>query len=349
MKPIHGGNVHAYLAQTGRMPLDFSANINPLGLPPAVRAAAEQAVAAAVHYPDPACTALRMAIAAAHGVPAGKVLCGNGAADLIYRFAYGLRPKTALLCAPTFAEYGQALAAVGCHLHTHALREAGDFRLTAALLPALDGMDALCLCNPNNPTGQTIDPSLLEDILEACAARGIHVLLDECFVDFLDSPAAHTRIPALQQYPRLVILRAFTKLYAMPGLRLGYCLCGDERLLARMDAAGPPWSVSTVAQAAGLAALSLPDFADRARALIRQERAFLKQSLHALGFSPLGEANFLLLQTPPSLPDALAREGILVRRCASFDGLGNGWIRVAIRTHPENVRLITSIARCLHG
>lgn len=349
MTQTHGGDVHRYQARFGSAPLDFSANINPLGMPQAARAAAVDALAQAVHYPDPACTLLRGAIATQEGISTDWLLCGNGAADLIYRFAYAAGAQAGLVCAPSFGEYAQAMKAAGTAVRRHPLHEAEGFRVTAAILPALEGVQTLYLCNPNNPTGQTIAPEVLTAILNACAARQIRVLLDECFTGFLDDPASAARTRELARYPNLVILRAFTKLYAMPGLRLGYALCADARLLARMEAAGPPWSVSTVAQAAGVAALSEPGYRDRTRALIRAERGYLRQRLSQLGLTACGEANFLLFKAAPGLPDMLLREGIMVRDCANFEGLGEGWVRIAVRTRTENDRLLAALKRYLHG
>lgn len=349
MKQLHGGDIYTYEAAYGEAPLDFSANINPMGMPVAVRAAARDAIERAAYYPDPACTALRGAVGRREGLPADQLLCGNGAADLIYRFAYAAGAKNALVCAPTFSEYALAFAAVGSAVHTHRLQEAEGFRVTEAILPALSGMDALCLCNPNNPTGLPIVPEVLDAILEACAQRGIYVLLDECFVDFLEEPQRHTKMGWLARHPRLIVLKALTKLYAMPGLRLGYAACADTALLARIEKAGAPWSVSVPAQAAGIAAMEDAIYAVQTRAWVQDERAFMKQMLGQLGLSPMGEANFLLFKARAGLADALREEGILVRDCANFDGLGEGWVRIAIRQRAENMRLLTRLSRCLHG
>lgn len=349
MNQIHGGDIEAYRRAYGKDPIDFSANINPLGMPMAARNAAQNALEAAVQYPDPDCTALCEAITAHDTVSAGQVLCGNGAADLIYRFAYATAPQAALVCAPTFGEYASALTASGAAVRTHHLRETDGFRVTERILPDLKGIDALFLCNPNNPTGLTVAPELLLTILDTCARQNTRVLLDECFLSLLDDPAHHTMVPRLRQYPQLVILKAFTKFYAMPGLRLGYALSADEALLGRMKSAGAPWSVSTVAQAAGIVTLADRQYIAETKAWIQTERAFLQQRLHQMGFAPMGEANFLLFQATPDLPAALAAEGILVRGCQSFEGLDGSWIRIAVRSREENLQLLSRLAACLRG
>lgn len=349
MQQTHGGDILGSYLRTGHTPIDFSANINPCGMPEGVRDAALRAVAGGIHYPDPRCRELVAALAVHEGIPSSGILCGNGAADLIYRFAYALRPQKALLCAPTFSEYEAAISAAGGQTVLHMLSPDNGFMLTEDILPKIDDAQALFLCNPNNPTGQPVPPALLRAILDACAARQTYLLLDECFIDFLDDPAAHSCVPLLGRYPNLVILKAFTKLYAMPGLRLGYALCADGSFLEKMSLAGPPWSVSTVAQAAGIAALAEHTYVSTARALVSEERMFMKQMLAQLGLHAIGEANFLLFQAKPGLSAWLEGEGILVRNCASFQGLDDNWIRIAIRTRKENMALLSRLGRYLHG
>ena len=254
---IHGGDWAGFEAQHGRPPLDFSANVSPLGLPEAVRRAVEASLPHADRYPDPLCRALTGALAQAEGLPEAWLLCGAGAADLIFRLVLALRPARALVCAPTFAEYGEALTLAGCELLRCPLTAERGFAVTEAILEAITpGVELVFLCEPNNPTGRTTPRPLLDRILARCQRIGARLVIDECFNEFLDDPAAHTMKGRLGGCENLLILNAFTKIYAMAGLRLGWCACSDEALLARMAKAGPPWAVSGPAQAAGLAALA---------------------------------------------------------------------------------------------
>ena len=264
MELTHGGDWAGYRAEFGRDPLDFSANVSPLGLPEGVAKAITAALATADRYPDPFCRALREKLAAHEGVPAEQLLCGNGAADLIFRLVWAKRPRKALVTAPTFAEYAAALETVGCTVERYFLREADDFAVTVAFCDAIDdSVDMVFLCQPNNPTGQLTHPALVARILEKCTACGALLLLDECFLDFLPDHASLTAKPLLGS-GNLLILKAFTKLYGMAGVRLGYALSADPALLDAMGAAGQPWGVSSLAQAAGLAALRKdPDFVGR--------------------------------------------------------------------------------------
>ena len=256
MELVHGGDWAGYRAEFGRDALDFSANVSPLGLPAGVAAAITAALPMADRYPDPLCRALRTKLAAAEGVDSAQILCGNGAADLIYRLALALRPRRALLPAPTFAEYAAALETVDCDVQRFLLREENDFAVTDGFVDAIDdSTDAVFLCQPNNPTGQVTPLAMVQKLLHRCADCGAVLVVDECFLDFLAARDALTAKTVLRDAPNLIILKAFTKLYAMAGVRLGYALCSDAALLDKMRAAGQPWAVSGLAQAAGLAAL----------------------------------------------------------------------------------------------
>ena len=347
MERTHGGDWAAYQREYGAAPLDFSANVSPLGVPEGVRAAIAAAAGEADRYPDPACRDLREAIAAHEGVDARWVLCGNGAAELIWRAALAARPRRALLAVPCFREYEAALAAVGCAVERYPLGE--TFCLGADFLRAINrNIDMIILCNPNNPTGRTIGPPLLRDIVARCAETGTRLLVDECFVDLLDEPERHTVAGRLGAAPWLLILKAFTKLYGMAGVRLGYALCDDAAYLEEMRRAGPPWAVSHLAQAAGSAALRERDYVKRVRALVCTERPRLYESLCALGLRVVqGEANFLLFHSEKPLDLPLRERGILLRRCGDFAGLDDGWYRAAVRTRAENERLIAAIKEVL--
>ena len=223
--------------------LDFSANVSPLGLPEGVARAITAALPTADRYPDPLCRELRAKLALHEGVPAEQILCGNGAADLIFRLVWARKPRRALVTAPTFAEYATALESVGCTVERFFLREQEDFAVTDAFCAAIrPGVDMVFLCQPNNPTGQLAALPLVEQILHRCAACGTLLVVDECFLDFLPDHALHTAKGLLGEGD-LVILKAFTKLYGMAGVRLGYALSADTALLEQMQACGQPWGV----------------------------------------------------------------------------------------------------------
>ena len=258
------------------------------------------------------------------------------------------KPRRALVTAPTFAEYATALESVGCTVERFFLREQEDFAVTDAFCAAIrPGVDMVFLCQPNNPTGQLAALPLVEQILRRCAACGTLLVVDECFLDFLPDHALHTAKGLLGE-GNLVILEAFTKLYGMAGVRLGYALSADTSLLEQMQACGQPWGVSSLAQAAGLAALEETAYVEKVRALIAEQRPRLTAGLRALGLRVLdGRANYLLFQAPETLGEALRQRGAVLRSCANYPGLGPGWYRTAVRTGPENEQLLKLLAEVL--
>ena len=242
-----------------------------------------------------------------------------------------------MLTAPTFAEYAAALDTAGCEVKRFFLEEAEDFAVTDALVDAVDeSTDMVFLCQPNNPTGQLASPGLVEKLLRRCEACGAILAVDECFLDFLPDADRWTAKPLLES-SSLVIFKAFTKLYGMAGVRLGYCLCGDEALLEKMQAAGQPWAVSSLAQAAGIAALKETAYVDEVRALIAQQRPAMTAGLRALGLRVIdgqGELSALPRTCRPERTTPPAA----VHRCAAarnYPGLGPEWYRTAVRTAPE--------------
>lgn len=341
MQLVHGGDWAGYRAEFGRDALDFSANVSPLGLPEGVARAITAALPTADRYPDPLCRELRAKLALHEGVPAEQILCGNGAADLIFRLVWARKPRRALVTAPTFAEYATALESVGCTVERFFLREQEDFAVTDAFCAAIrPGVDMVFLCQPNNPTGQLASPELVKKLLRRCGECRTILAVDECFLDFLPDADVWTAKPLLESGD-LVILKAFTKLYGMAGVRLGYCLCGDEALLEKMQTAGQPWGVSSLAQAAGVAALKETAYVDEVRALIARQRPVLTAGLRALGLRVIdGKANYLLFRAPADLNERLRPLGTQVRSCANYPGLGPEWYRTAVRTAPENARLL---------
>ncbi len=341
----HGGDWYTYQGI-----LDFSANINPLGTPEEVREAAVLALERMDRYPDSRCRKLTRELSGYLGVGQEKILFGNGAADLIYTLVFAEKPKRAVVAVPTFTEYAQALKAVDCEIVSYHLQKAGQFALEEDYLDLLtEDTDMIFLCSPNNPTGQTIPKELLKQILKRCVRYHIRMVVDECFYDFLEKPDSATMQPFVcaPGYPQLVIVRAFTKLYAMPELRLGYLLCSDTRLLERMQQARQPWSVSQAAQEAGIAALQVErkqGWSARTREYVMAERERMETEFHRLGivFWP-SEVNYLLLWSEMDLLQLLLARGILIRDCANYEGLEKGYYRIAVRTKEENMRLLAEL------
>ena len=349
---IHGGDIYTARENFAGELLDFSANINPLGLPIGVEKALVNSICDCTNYPDPLCRELTLAIAQNENIQPESILCGSGASDIIYRVAYATHPKKAVVAAPCFAEYEQALNAAGCEVYHHILHEKDEFTLTDSILQVLTGdIDILFLCSPNNPTGAPVERELLIKILKQCDKNNIIFVLDECFNDFLDDPQTYTMKQYISGHNNLIILRAFTKMYALAGVRLGYALCQNHTLLGKMYACGSPWGVSSLAQAAGIQALKEGDFVLETKALIKKERAFLKAGLSGLGCRVYAShANYIFFSPHvKGLCKKLEESGILVRSCENYKGLQGEYCRIAVKTHSENERLLCAmeeLAKC---
>ena len=273
-------------------------------------------------YPDPNCRALRRALAAREGVPEEWLVFGNGAADLIVRLAMAVKPRQALVPAPTFSEYEAAVKLAGGETRRFFLDGSRGYRVTADYAGALrPGDEMVFLCNPNNPTGSLAEPGTVAATLEACSRVGAVLVVDECFLPFTDGPSCKG---LLQEYPNLIVLRAFTKLYAMAGLRLGYLLCSGGDLVGRIAAWGQCWSVSTPAQAAGLAALSLPDWEETDPPVSSHRASQGGRQAPGAGLSgvPFRQPASCCSGGTETLWDQAMERGVMLRACGNFPRLG---------------------------
>ena len=341
----HGGDLYSHSVK-----LDFSANTNPFGTPKSVRRAVIESVDLLNQYPDPYCRELVAALADFERVPQEFILCGCGAAELIFSFCTAVKPGKALELAPTFSEYSSALEAVGCEVVRYSLNKENGFALTENFPEFLQDSDCdvLFLCNPNNPTGQIVEPMLLDKIAQVCHERGIRLFLDECFLDLSDQGRDLSLKNKLREYPGLFLLKAFTKSYGMAGLRLGYCLSADQALLTAMGCSTQPWNVSLPAQKAGVAALKEVEFLRQTRLEIQTQRKWLEEQFAALGFCVCpAQANYLLLYHHLPVYERLLERGILVRNCSNYHGLEQGWFRVAVRGERENRVLMDTVRSIL--
>ena len=333
----HGGDIYNSIAE-----LDFSINTNPLGMPPEVRDAIISAVDLCAFYPDPYCRALRESISSCEGVPCGDILCGNGAAELIYSYALALHDdRPALIISPTFSEYRSALNAAGIAAEDYILSCDNGFALTDDILNAdLSRYSAVFLCTPNNPTGRIVEP----DILLSIARTGVRLFADMCFLELSGLGDIYDIPRLISAYPNVAVLKAFTKSCAIPGLRLGYLMCSDRDFLESMSTKTQCWNVSTLAQTAGCAALRCRDTLTRAAELIAGEREYMSRELSSLGFTVFpSSANYILIYNDRDLYRELLARRILIRDCSDYVGLDKGFYRLAVRTRDENDRLIAAI------
>lgn len=339
----HGGDIYSR-----EIEYDFSANINPLGMPEASVKALISNVSAFEVYPDIYCKKLVKAISKFEGVSEKYILCSNGAADLIYRIAYALSPKNALLTAPSFSEYAIALKNVGCKIQYETLYEENNFELTDSVLEKISENDIFFLCSPSNPIGNTVKPELLDKIVKRCTECGTRLVIDECFMDFVNDNEKLMSKKYLEK--DVIILKAFTKIFAMAGLRLGYILCREKRVIDKVRESGSCWSVSAAAQIAGIAALSEKGYIEKTKKYIQTERIYLTGELKKLGFKVFpSKANFIFFKSKFDIETPLLERKIAVRSCKNYIGLNKDFFRIAVRKHEENELLINTIERILQN
>ncbi len=354
----HGGNIFTVARSLGLRPeqlVDFSASINPLGISAEVRTALAAAIDSLIHYPDASHAELKQALARYHNLPANHFTIANGSTELIYNLPAMLpckNGKKALIISPSFSEYPRALSQHQWETHHFILAPEHGFAIdTIALEQTLaDGYDVLFFCNPGNPNGMLYPRQVVEKIIGICQAYGTFLILDEAFMDFCEEASAKRMII---ENEKAVILRSMTKFFGIPGLRLGYAV-SNVALAERLDALGGPWSVNTLALAAGVAALHDVRHNRETLEYVRQERQVLFEALAQfpqLKVFP-SSTNYLFGEirggmTSGELRERLLSQRILIRDCANFVGLSERFFRVAVRTGDENKRLVESLGEIL--
>jgi len=345
----HGGGVDQAAQDLGlprEQILDFSASINPLGLPESVRQTIIGNLDRIIDYPEIDAQSLRRTLSRQQNLPEENLFPGSGSTELIYLLPRVLQPRRALIIEPAFSEYAPALRQSGCHIDILSLQAENNFhfdpqQVLAALHP---GTELVLLANPGNPTGVIIDPLQLRELTDALGT--CRLLIDEAFIDF--SPE-NSLLNAVTEYENLFVLRSLTKFYAIPGLRVGY-LAGPSAELAQLVAEKQPWTLSSLAIAAARACLEDSDYQQRSLNEIPRLREQLASGLEQLSVKVFPSvANYLLLRTPQDWPTAevlctlLQEQGILLRNCANFPSLDNRYLRLAVRSEAENQQLLDAL------
>jgi len=346
--------------------IDFSVNVTPLGIPENIRRAMEESLCRAGWYPDDSKRKLKEALSEKYRLPMSAICIGNGASDVIFRTVFALRPKQALVLAPTFAEYEAALRCVDARIDYYRINHE-DFEVKADLCGQIQPeTDMVFLCNPNNPTGLLMSGDFLMSVAQRCRETDTWLVVDECFLEFVRQGENDSLIGELEDNSKLVILKSFTKMFGIAGLRLGYLLCGQEGLGDIIDKFGCDWNINCVAEAAGLEALKSADYEEEVRAYVEKERKWLYDKLKALGLRVVaGQANYLLFEAPEGgraasesdekapeggkgpLGEWLLRRGIMVRCCDDYENLDENFYRIGINTHEANELLIEKIGEWL--
>ena len=329
----HGGQVYDAAGRAGDW-LDFSANINPLGLSEKVLRTLEENLRGVVNYPDPQAAELKRAIAQRYDVPESQLVVLNGAAEFFYLYLNATRPKRVIIPVPSFSEYERAARAAGCDVELVIAKAEEGFSLDVSRLRG----DCVIIGRPNNPTGNVITA---EEILRLAEVSS--VVVDESFIDFLDVESVRRLVS-----DKISVVQSLTKIFAIPGLRLGFAVV-EENLARRLNLSKDVWNVNFLAQKAGVAALTDEDYLRRTRTWLAAEKNFFVERLSNLRgvevFPP--SVNFVLFrheQAGRILKD-LRREKILLRSCANFAGLDGSYLRSAIRSREENLKLFNELEK----
>jgi threonine-phosphate decarboxylase len=358
LKPcVHGAEVLGAAEESGRKPheiLDFSSSVNPQGPSKKALEAAKKAFSQIAAYPDSNSTELRQVIANHFGsINKQNVVVGNGSTELMYMFAdtFLKKGETALIPAPTFGEYESAVCKTGETPKFLKLGKSLNVQV-ASFKTEISCAKIIFLCNPNNPTSMLIPKETLTGIIESALEHDSLVFLDEDFLEFVEDEKALTMIGKINAYPNLFILRSFTKIFGLTGLRVGYGIANEE-IINVLSCAKIPWNVNCLAQAAAVAALKDEKHLYVTRELIKKEKAWLNAELGKFGsfkFS-MPDANFFFINirksglTASQLKSKLLKQGILIRDCTSFRGLDEFYVRIAVKTRVENEQLIEAIKR----
>ncbi len=348
----HGGNIKQICDKYGLSSdeiIDFSASINPLGCPEVVRKAVSEQFNDIQHYPDSQCTDLRKTIAEKIPCNESSVIIGNGSNELFYLIPRALKPAKGVLLQPTFGEFKDAF----CNSEVEVIEIINDdnnFPVINTNISRLssveDGM--IFLCNPNNPTGQL---TRREDIIELVNRNPNRmIVIDEAFMDFVDEDEKYSVIKDAPLMDNLIVVRSLTKFYAFPGLRLGY-LVTNESIVNKLMRYKEPWTVNTIAQVAGMAAINDGAFAANTRQYVSGEKAFLYEGMRALnGIQPFKPTvNFILVRiehngiTSSEIQNLLLKNNILIRNCSNFVGLDEKYFRVAVKTREDNQKLLNAL------
>ena len=339
----HGGDIYR-----NQIRLDFSVNTNPLGMPDPVKEALHQAVEEAENYPDIRAQALSAAVTEQLQVRKEQLVFGNGASELFHAVLHAIKPSKILIPVPSFLGYEEAAKAIDCEVIFYEMKKEENFCLTDRILDVLDeNISLVFLANPNNPVGNLVEPELIFQIAEKCRQCDITLVLDECFMELTGKEQTYSFLKRLDEFPNVVVIRAFTKLYAIPGVRLGYLVC-EQNLAEKIRLQLPEWNLSVFAQRAGVAAIKEQEYIARAVVCIQTQRQFLLEELQAAGCSVFdSDADYLLFYSEMPLYELFLQRGILIRDCSNFRGLQRGYYRIAVKSEEQN-RMFAEVLREIH-
>ena len=340
----HGGDIYR-----NKVNIDFSVNLNPLPVHEDILRAIRESERYSAAYPDLYQDELREALAHHTGMEKENVIAGNGASELIMATVRALNPKRALLIEPCYSGYRYALDSIPeCDMDEYLLAEANGFELTEDVLSHITpGIDVLFLTDPWNPAGKNIDDQLLDMILKKASDEDVKVILDQSFILLSEKAYDRSVISELVgKYDNLIVIRSFTKFLGLPGIRMGYMISSAGNIL-RIRRCLPEWNISTQAEEVMMAGITLAEnkkYIDNVLKEIRTGREYLSEELRFMGFRVYdSDTAYILFRSERKLYDRLLENGILIRECSDYNGLGKGYYRTAVKDAGSNRLLVDSI------
>jgi threonine-phosphate decarboxylase len=343
----HGGNIIHISKKLGLKDtdlFDFSVNINPLGFPEILKKTILENINKITLYPEINSNSLKEKIAYKLNCSSSNIVVGNGSNQLIYSIPNALSIKSAIIVEPTFSEYRSALERYNCKILSYKLNEQDDFILNINALKTYlksKNFDALFLCNPNNPNGIVVNNKNLKLLAEFFEKKEKYLIIDEAFIDFTDENGL-----SFSNFKYTIILKSLTKIFAIPGLRLGY-LKADKFVAKHIEKYIEPWSVNIFSQLIGEKLLKLDNFIENTKKFLEKEREFVIKELSEIKELKIFPSctNYLLIKILTSanvnqLEKYLLKNKILIRNCSNFNGLNNKFFRISINSRNANKKLI---------
>lgn len=382
---FHGGNIYKVFREKNlKEILDYSSNINPYGIPESLKSRIIENLEILERYPDPDYVELREKLAHLNKVDMSDIVLGNGATEIIFLFMKVINPKKILIVSPTFGEYERAVKAVGTsrnsidlscsddnknienkeiEIEYFELKESDDFKLNIGNLKNQleKKYDLLIICNPNNPTGKFLKLAQTEEILKECNKYDTKLFIDEAFIEFLADGMKESIINTEENKKNLFVTRAFTKFFAIPGLRLGYGMYFDKELEQKISEKKEPWSVNNIAELAGLTVLDDTEYIEKTLKWITKEKIYMYEKLNEISgikvyetevnfiTGKIDEKLFLEGLNVKILREKMLEQGILIRDASNFKFLDERFFRLAIKDRASNDRVIKVLKEIFRG
>lgn len=346
---MHGGDIYR-----NDIELDYSVNINPLGIFDECSDIFNDLPSLLGVYPDNNKDELRQVIADTFNISKELIVCANGASELIQAIALYSNAQKALCNSPCFSGYERALLLTGTKIISNNLCPEDDFILGDNIINIIydNHPDIIFITNPNNPDGNLIGSTLRKEIIKAAISCNALLVVDECFIELTCENEKASFLNDINTSSNMIVIRALTKSYAMPGVRLGYGICSSKKLSDSLNAYLPEWNLSMLSQKIGCRVIGQKEYLDKSRELLKRERAYLSDGLRKLDFTVFKScANFILFKDDAikdtgyneSLYDFLLKRKILIRDCSDYKGLEKGYYRIAVKNHMDNELLIKNI------